>query len=68
MGLAWTFLGFSKAYNYFMGIAEAGGGLLLLFRRTAIFGVLLSMIVTSNIVAINFCFDVPVKLYSSTYC
>jgi uncharacterized membrane protein YphA (DoxX/SURF4 family) len=66
MGLAWTFLGFSKAYNYFMGIAEAGGGLLLLFRRTAIFGVLLSMIVSANIVAINFCFDVPVKLYSST--
>jgi len=66
MGLAWTFLGYSKAYNYFMGIAEAGGGLLLLFRRTAIFGVLLSMIVTANIVAINFCFDVPVKLYSST--
>ena len=66
MGLAWTFLGYSRAYNYFMGIAEAGGGLLLLFRRTAIFGVLLSMIVTGNIVAINFCFDVPVKLYSST--
>ncbi len=66
MGLAWTFLGYSKPYNYFMGFAEAAGGLLLLHRRTAIVGVLLSMIVTSNVVAINFCFDVPVKIYSST--
>ena len=65
MGLAWTFLGYSKAYNYFMGFAEVTGGLLLLFRRTATFGALFSMTVTLNIVFINYCFDVPVKIFSS---
>ena len=65
MGLAWTFLGYSRGYNYFMGIAEITGGLLLLFKKSKTFGALFSMTVTCNIVAINFCFDVPVKLYSS---
>ena len=65
MGLAWTFLGYSKGYNYFMGMAEIIGGLLLLFKKSKTFGALFSMTVTCNIVAINFCFDVPVKLYSS---
>lgn len=31
MGLAWTFLGFSTAFNYFMGFFEAIGGVLMLF-------------------------------------
>ena len=37
MGLAWTFLGFSKGFNYFMGFAEVIGGLLLLIRKTKTF-------------------------------
>jgi len=60
MGLAWTFLGYSKGFNYFMGFAEIIGGLLLLFRKTKTLGALFCMTVTANIVAINFCFDVPV--------
>ena len=65
MGLAWTFLGYSNGYNYFMGAAEVIGGLLLFFRRTTTFGSLFCMTVTANIVAINLCFDVPVKIFSS---
>ena len=65
MGLAWTFLGFSKGFNYFMGFAEVMGGLLLLIRKTKTFGALFCMTVTANIVAINYCFDVPVKIFSS---
>ena len=65
MGLAWTFLGYSKGFNYFMGFAEIIGGLLLLFRKTKTLGALFCMTVTANIVAINFCFDVPVKIFSS---
>jgi uncharacterized membrane protein YphA (DoxX/SURF4 family) len=65
MGLAWAFLGYSKGYNYFMGAAEVLGGLLLLFRRTSTFGALFSMTVTLNIMAINYCFDVPVKIFST---
>lgn len=65
MGLAWTFLGFSKGFNYFMGFAEVIGGLFLFIRNTRTFGALFCMTVTANIVAINYCFDVPVKIFSS---
>jgi hypothetical protein len=66
MGLAWTFLGYSKGYNYVMGSAEVLSGLFLLFRRTVTLGALLTFFVASNIMAINYCFDVPVKLLSTT--
>jgi uncharacterized membrane protein YphA (DoxX/SURF4 family) len=65
MGLAWTFMGFSTAYVWFTGLAELLGGVLLLSRRTATLGALVSCVVMANVVMINFCFDVPVKLYSS---
>ena len=65
MGLAWTFLGFSSAYNFFIGFFEAIGGVLMIFRRTTIFGACIAATVITNIVLINFCYDVPVKLFSS---
>ena len=64
MGLAWTFLGFSNAFNYFMGFFEAIGGVLLLFRRTTLLGACIACTVMVNVVLINFCYDVPVKLFS----
>ena len=66
MGLAWTFLGYSKGYNLFMGFSEVVGGCLLFHRRTSLLGALMLIGVSVNIVAINFCFDVPVKLFSTT--
>ncbi|MDT3403186.1 DoxX family protein [Mucilaginibacter terrae] len=65
MGLAWTFMGFSKGYNYFTGFAELTCGILLLFRRTALLGAVISLVVAANIMAINYCFDVPVKILST---
>jgi uncharacterized membrane protein YphA (DoxX/SURF4 family) len=65
MGLAWSFVGYSKAFSAFTGWGEIIGGVLLFFRRTTTLGSLILVIVLSNIVAINFCYDVPVKLYSS---
>ncbi|MBC3787687.1 hypothetical protein [Spirosoma utsteinense] len=65
MGLAWTFMGYSGAYNWFTGLGEIVGGGLLLFRRTTALGSITLLVVLSNIVAINFCFDIPVKLFSS---
>ncbi|MDP5081695.1 MAG: hypothetical protein NWP87_03495 [Winogradskyella sp.] len=64
MGLAWTFLGFSKGYNMFMGIAELAAGLLL-FRRTMTFGALITLMTAMNVMAVNYFFDVPVKLLST---
>ena len=65
MGLAWTFMGFSKGYNYFTGFAEVACGALLLFRRTALLGSVIGLVVAANIMAINYCFDVPVKILST---
>jgi hypothetical protein len=65
MGLAWNFLGFSQGYNYFMGFGELLSGILLLFRRTTTLGALVTLVVAGNIMAINYCFDVPVKLLST---
>ena len=64
MRLIWTFMGYSTGYNYFTGGAEALAGLLLFFRRTTTYGSLVALTVMSNIVMINFCYDVPVKLFS----
>lgn len=65
MGVLWSFMGASIPYIIFAGSAEVAGGLLLLFRRTATLGALVSAAVLANVVALNFCYDVPVKLYSS---
>ncbi len=64
MGLLWTFMGASAAYTSFTGLVEAAAGLLLLFRPTTLLGSLISVGVTLNIVLLNFCYDVPVKLFS----
>jgi hypothetical protein len=66
MGLVWTFMGYSLPYRWFTGLAEAVGGALLLARRTTTLGALLTIAVMANVVALNFCYDIPVKLYSST--
>ncbi|MDH3733887.1 MAG: hypothetical protein OEU54_10155, partial [Gemmatimonadota bacterium] len=65
MGLVWTFIGASTAYQIFSGVCEALGGTLLLFRRTALLGALVSIAVMTNVMAINYFYDVPVKLFST---
>lgn len=64
MGLAWTFLGYSKGYNLFMGIAELMGGLLF-FRKTVTLGAAISLMTAANVMAVNYCYDVPVKIIST---
>lgn len=65
MGLVWTFMGLSPAYTIFAGLAEAGGGVLLFFRRTTTLGAAVLAAVLTNVVMLNFAYDVPVKLFSS---
>jgi hypothetical protein len=65
MGLAWTFMGYSDIYNYFTGGAEVLGGVLLLFRRTTTLGALVTFAVMGNVMAMNYSFDIPVKLLST---
>jgi hypothetical protein len=65
MGLLWTFMGSSRPFTNLAGAAEVLGGFLLLWRRTALLGALVSGGVMLNVMAMNFCYDVPVKLFSS---
>jgi hypothetical protein len=65
MGLLWTFMGASEPYTMFVGAAEMVAGILLFPRKTTTLGALMSVGVMSNVVALNFSYDVPVKLYSS---
>jgi hypothetical protein len=65
MGILWTFMGVSRAYNFLTGFAELAAGVLLTMRRTTLAGALLAMAVMGNIMALNFCYDVPVKIFST---
>ena len=65
MGLLWTFMGASLTYSVFGGLSEMLGGLLLISRRTTLLGALVSIGVMTNVVLLNFSYDVPVKLFSS---
>ncbi|MCA1827132.1 MAG: hypothetical protein LC689_09365 [Myxococcales bacterium] len=65
MGLLWTTLGFSRAYQAFAGWCELSAGLLLLSGRTASAGALIAAAVLGNVVMVNFSFDVPVKIFST---
>ena len=64
MALLWSFIGASPVYEIVCGAAELLAGLLILFRRTALAGALLTAFVTTNVLLFNVCFDVPVKLYA----
>lgn len=62
MGFAYAFFGHSQGYNIFMGLAEISA-LLLLFRRTATFGAILTLAALANVMAINFNYDLHAKMY-----
>jgi hypothetical protein len=62
MSLLWTLVGLKPSYQIISGSLETACAILLLFRRTALIGTLLSIILMANVVLLNFCFDVPVKL------
>ena len=64
MGLLWTFMAASMRYTMFCGAAEMLGGVLLFFRRTTTLGALVSIAVMAQVTALNFSYDVPVKLFS----
>ena len=65
MGILWTFMGQSKGYTIFAGLGELAGGLLLISRRTTTLGALVVLGVMANVMAMNYFYDVPVKILSS---
>jgi len=64
MGLAWTFMGYSKVYIVFTGLSEVIAGILLISRRLQTIGALMVIAVMTNVFIMNMAFDIPVKLFS----
>lgn len=65
MTMLWALIGLNPVYEIVCGAAEVLGGILLLFRRTALAGALFSAFVMSNVLLYNIFFDVPVKLFAA---
>jgi len=65
MTLLWTLIGLHPGYEMVCGSAEVIAGVLILFRRTALLGALVTAFVVTNVVLYNFFFDVPVKIYAA---
>ncbi|HEX8898792.1 MAG TPA: hypothetical protein VF751_08860, partial [Chthoniobacterales bacterium] len=59
MGVLWTFMGSSPAYQSFTGCMEILGGVLLLLPQTALLGALVSLAVAFQIFVLNMTYDVP---------
>jgi hypothetical protein len=64
MRFTWMYLGYSAPYQFFGGFMETLGGLLILFRRTLLLGLLVLLGVMGNVFLLNLFYGVPVKLFS----
>lgn len=60
--LMWAFIGTSKGFQFFLGLSECIAGILLLFRKTALLGLLCSFTITINVCVMNFSYDVPARI------
>ena len=63
--LYWTSMGTSYEYSVFMGIIEILPAILLLIPRFRFVGLLVSVGVFTNVLAVNIGFDITVKCFSS---
>lgn len=64
-GLLWIFMGYSEAYGFFGGFAEALGGLLVAVPRLTTLGALVSIGALSNVLMLNLSYDVPRKIFTT---
>lgn len=65
MNVLWAFMGASRPYTIFGGLGELLATLLIIWRRTALVGAAVSFGVMLNVMMMNYCFDVPVKIFST---
>ena len=65
MRFSWMFIGYSTPYQVFSGVAEVFAGLLLFNRKTVTLGAMVSLAVFTNVLAMNYSYDIPVKLFST---
>jgi hypothetical protein len=65
MTLLWSMMRYSAPYSTIAGAMEMLVVVLLCFRRTTTLGALLCVPVMLNVALMNFCYRVPVKLFST---
>jgi hypothetical protein len=64
MGVLWSAIGASPAYEVFGGCAELLGGILLVIPRTTLLGAMICLADLAQVFTLNMTYDVPVKLFS----
>lgn len=62
--LYWSTMGMSRGYSMFLGGAELLAACFLWFQKTRLAGLILGLGIMINVVAVNFGFDISVKVYS----
>ncbi|WP_019202392.1 hypothetical protein [Tsukamurella sp. 1534] len=60
----WGFMGASTPYSIATGLVELAAGILLLWRRTSVAGIVLALVATAQVFLLNLFYDVPVKIVS----
>lgn len=63
--LYWSTMGTSYLYNLILGSIEAVAAFLLVFRKTRVIGLLVSLVIFINVIAVNLSFDISVKMYAT---
>jgi hypothetical protein len=64
MRFSWMFIGYSSPYEMFTGAMEILAGIFLLNRKTITLGLVVALVVFTNVMVLNLCYDIPVKLFS----
>ena len=64
MGLLWTFMGASPLYNFFGGLGETVGGLLIMLPGLTALGSLICLAMSTNVLMLNLGYDVPRKIFT----
>lgn len=62
--LLWAFMEASRQYQVFVGLVELVAGMLLLTRRTTMWGAFVSVAAMANVLLLNIGYDVTVKFLS----
>ncbi|HKC37023.1 MAG TPA: hypothetical protein VKB95_13205, partial [Chitinophagaceae bacterium] len=65
--LTWRFFDYSYSYKFFIGFGQVAASILFLSRRTTTLAAIIFLPIISNIVYVNFAFDIDVKFFSFCY-
>lgn len=59
--LAWTFFGYSRLYELFIGAGEVAAAILIMIPRTRTLGAVIYFPIAANVMLVNYCYDIGVQ-------